>query len=352
MGASFVAIVAGLKAAGGILLPVLVAAFLAVLSIPPINWLSSHKIPRWAATLIVFTVVLGGLVGVSVFVGASIGDFAANLPVYEASLAERTEGLFTWIDKQTWLADANIEISKDSIMEKLDAGKVMGLFAEAAGAITSMLSNTMFVLLTVIFILAEAAGLPAKLQVAFGSKGADVNRYGNVLEDLQGYLLIKTGVSLITGLLAGGLCAAMGVDYPVLWGLVAFLLNYIPTLGSIIAAFPAVILALVQFGWERALIIAIGYVVINTVMGSVLEPRLLGKRLGLSALVVFLSLVFWGYVWGPTGMVLCVPLTMLVKILLQSSPELSWIAVMLGSGAEMRESISASSSKEAEAPSG
>ena len=250
MGASFIVIVAGLKAAGGILLPVLVAAFLAVLSIPPINWLSSHRIPRWLATLTVFTVVLGGLVGVSIFVGASIGDFAANLPVYEASLAERTEGLFAWIDNQKWLADFNIEISKDSIVEKLDAGKVMGMFAEAVGAFTSMLSNTFFVLLTVIFILAEAAGLPAKLQVAFGSKGTDVSRYGKVLGDLQGYLLIKTGVSLITGLLAGTLCAIVGVDYPLLWGLVAFLLNYIPTLGSIIAAFPAVILALVQFGWS------------------------------------------------------------------------------------------------------
>ena len=212
-------------------------------------------------------------------------------------------------------------------------------FGDAMGAVTSTLSYTGFVLFTVIFILAEAAGYRDKLQVAFGKSGVDLGQYANVLQDLQVYLGVKTQVSLITGVLAGVSCWILGIDYPIVWGLLAFLLNYVPTLGSIIAGVPPVLLALVQFGWERALIIAVLYLAINTLMGSVLEPRMMGKRLGLSPLVVFLSLVFWGFVWGPVGMVLCVPLTMLVKILLQNSPELRWIAVFLGSGAEARQRL-------------
>ena len=124
----------------------------------------------------------------------------------------------------------------------------------------------------------------------------------------------------------------IGVDYPVLWGLLAFLLNYIPTLGSIIAAIPPVLLAMVQFGWTWALVVAMVYLAINICIGSLLEPRLMGRRMGLSTLVVFLSMVFWGWVWGPIGMILSVPLTMLLKILLMHSDDLRWVGVLLGSG--------------------
>ena len=339
MGAAVIIIIAGLKLAAGILLPILVAAFLAVISIPPINWLARHHIPRWAATLIVFTGVLAGLGGVSLFVGSSVADFASSLDIYEASLKEQFAGVLTWVETQPAAEQLNIDISTDALLEKLDAGKAMALVGDAVGAVTSMASNTLFVLITVIFILAEAAGYRDKLQVAFGSTSADLGQYQGVLDDLQVYLAVKTQVSLVTGVLAGVGCWILGIDYALLWGLVAFLLNYVPTLGSIIAAIPAVLLALVQFGWERALIIAVIYVAINMVMGSVLEPRMMGKRLGLSPLVVVLSLVFWGFVWGPVGMVLCVPLTMLVKILLQNSPELRWIAVFLGSSAEARQRL-------------
>jgi predicted PurR-regulated permease PerM len=145
---------------------------------------------------------------------------------------------------------------------------------------------------------------------------------------------VKTWVSLLTGVLAGVALLIIGVDYPLLWGLLAFLLNYIPTLGSIIAGAPPTLLALVQFGWKRALIVVAVYVAVNTVMGNVLEPRFMGKKLGLSTLVVFLSMVFWGWVLGPVGMVLCVPLTMLVKIVCGESKELRWASVLLGPGHE------------------
>ncbi len=142
-------------------------------------------------------------------------------------------------------------------------------------------------------------------------------------------------VSLATGLLAGFMLWALDVDYFVLWGVVAFMLNYIPNIGSIIAAVPPVLLALITQGPLVAGIIAGGYLVINTVMGNIVEPKFMGKGLGLSTLVVFLSLIFWGWLMGTVGMLLSVPLTMIVKIALETSQEGRWLATLLGNGEEL-----------------
>lgn len=334
MVAAAVVVIAGLKAASSILLPVLMAAFLAVLSIPPITWLRRRRLPAWASVLIVFSGVLAAFILISVFIGSSVSDFSRNMPTYQIRIQEKTGSLLTWIQQQ------GIELSSETVKKQLDTGRIMSWTSEALKAVSSILSNMFFVLLTVVFILAEAAGLPAKMRAALGDPEADIERYGKILEDIQTYLSIKTKVSLVTGGLAGALVAVVGVDYPVMWGLLAFLLNFVPTLGSILAAVPPILLALIQFNWQHAAVVGVGYVVINVVMGSVLEPRLMGRRLGLSTLVVFLSLVFWGWVWGPVGMVLCVPLTMVLKILLENTNDLKWVAVLLGSGAETRERAS------------
>jgi AI-2 transport protein TqsA len=331
-GASLCVVIAGLRAAGPIVVPVLFSAFLSVLAIPPVNWLQSKRMPDWLAVTIVFVGVIGTFVLVSMLIGNSIASFSENLPEYEARLVEMTSGWFLWLEGQ------GIEVSTDSLIAQIDAGQAADLAGSLVSGIGSLLSDTLFVLLTTAFIMAEAAGLPRKLQAAFGDQG-DVERFRGITSDIQEYLSIKTNISLVTGLLAGVLCWAVGIDYPVLWGVITFLLNYIPNLGSIIAAIPPILLGFVQYGWERSIVVLIGYLVINTIMGNIIEPRITGRRLGLSSLVVFLSLVFWGWVWGPLGMFLSVPLTMLVKILLENSDDLKWAAVLLGSGAETQERI-------------
>lgn len=333
-GASLVVVVAGLRAAGPILVPVLFSAFLSILAVPPIKWLQARRVPDWLAVTIVFVGVIGSFVLMSMLIGNSISSFSENLPEYEKRLVELTAGWFAWLEGQ------GVEVSKEALIEQIDAGQAADLAGTMVAAIGSLLSNTVFVLLTTAFILAEAAGLPRKLEAAFGDRGEDDN-FRNITRDIQEYLSIKTNISLATGLLAGILCWAIGVDYAVLWGVIAFLLNYIPNFGSLIAAIPPVLLGFVQFGWEGMLAVTVGYIIINTIMGNIIEPRVTGKRLGLSSLVVFLSLVFWGWVWGPLGMFLSVPLTMLVKILLENSDDLRWIAVLLGSGAEMEERVEA-----------
>lgn len=335
-GASLCVVVAGLREAGPIVVPVLFSAFLAVLAHPPVRWLQSKRVPDWLAVTIVFLGVIGGFAAISALIGNSIASFSENLPEYEARLTAMTASWFVWLESH------GVEVSTAAIVDQIDAGQAADMAGALVASVGSMLSNTAFVLLTTAFIMAEAAGLPRKLQAALG--GRDLGRFSSIVEDLGVYLSLKTQISAVTGALAWVLCLAVGVDYPVLWGVLAFLLNYIPNLGSIIAAIPPVLLAFIQYGWERSIVVLIGYLVINTIMGNIIEPKVMGKRLGLSSLVVWLSLVFWGWIWGTLGMFLSVPLTMVVKILLENSDDLKWIGVLLGSGAETEERLDPSKS--------
>ena len=205
----------------------------------------------------------------------------------------------------------------------------MELVAGTLSGLGGVLKNTFLILLTVIFILLEGSTFPNKLRAAFGP-GAHFDHFDKFRETVNRYLVIKTTTSLVTGILVSTWLALLGVDFALLWGLLAFMLNYIPSIGSIIAAVPPVLLALVQHGLVSALLVGLGYTVLNLAIGAGIEPRFMGRSLGLSTLVVFLSLVFWGWVLGPIGMLLSVLLTMTLKIALDSYEETQWIAVMLG----------------------
>jgi predicted PurR-regulated permease PerM len=224
-----------------------------------------------------------------------------------------------------------LEISPKFLDEYFNPAKAMGLAADTLKGVTGVFTNIFMILLTVVFILLEASVIPSKLQAALKDPGESVPRLGEFLANLNRYLAIKTIFSLLTGIGIWLWLVILGVDYPVLWGVLAFALNYIPNIGSIIAAIPASLLALVQLGLGPSILTVLGYLVVNTVLGNFLEPRFMGRGLGLSTLVVFLSLVFWGWVLGPMGMLLSVPLTMIVKIWLESGEDTKRAAILLGS---------------------
>lgn len=324
--AAVVIVIAGLKAAGTLLLPFLVAVFLSVLAAPAVLWMERRGMPAGIAVVVAMIGVLLILVVFGALLGTSIVGFDEALPGYRLALEEMTEATIVWL--QGW----GLDLSTDEALASLAPGSIMGMMGTFLGSLIAALSSTALVALTMVFILLEIAGFPKKLRAAIGDPNADLSQWGVMLHEVQRYLAIKTVVSLATGAAATVLLALLGVDFPILWGLVAFLLNYIPTVGSIIAAVPAVLIAMVQpeLGPGYAAIVAMGYLLINTVLGNIVEPQLLGRRLGLSPLVVFSSLVFWGWVWGPVGMLLSVPLTMMLRIMLEQSEELRWLAVLLG----------------------
>ena len=177
----------------------------------------------------------------------------------------------------------------------------------------------------------EASSLSHKLHLALDDPQARLKQIDQFLASVNNYLAIKTLVSIATGVIVSIMLWAFGLDFFLLWGVLAFLLNYIPNIGSIIAAVPAMSLAVLQLGPAAAGFIGLGYLTINTVMGNVVEPRYLGRGLGLSTLVVFISLIFWGWLLGTVGMLLSVPLTMVIKIALENSAEGHWFAVLLSS---------------------
>jgi AI-2 transport protein TqsA len=347
IGACLTVVIAGLRVAGPIVVPVLLSAYLAVLAGGPITWLLRRNVPPWAALPLVLAGVIGSFVLVGLLVGSSVRTFTSKLDLYEQRLAELLGGSSEWLSSLGF----EVDLSTHALLGYLDAGKLANFAGTLVASVGNVLSDTAFVLLTTIFILAEAAGLPRKLKVALGP-ATELGRFSGVIDELQHYLAIKTRISVTSGVLSGLLCWLVGVDYPLLWGVLAFLLNYIPTLGSVIALTLPTVLALLMLGWQHALGLLAGYLVIEMIMGNVVEPRVMGKTLGLSALVVFLSLVFWGWIWGPIGMFLSVPLTMVVKILLEHTEDLKWIAVMLGSGAEVREHLKHQTNPPAEAEPG
>jgi len=329
--AAFVILVAGLREAQPILVPFLLSAFIAVIAMPPLVFLQHRHIPKGLA----LTLVIGGVVGVGMLMGALVGsavdDFSAQLPTYQAKLEVQMVSLLNW------LAGMGIEISREVVNNLLDPAKAMKMAAQGLNTLGGLLTNAFLILLTVIFILLEASSFPTKLRLIFDDPEHSFGQLERFTDNIKRYMAIKTGTSLFTGIVVAVWLWVIGVDYPVLWGTLAFLLNYVPNIGSIIAAIPALLLALVQLGPGAVLWSALGYLVVNNLVGNVIEPRFMGRGLGLSTLVVFLSLVFWGWVLGPVGMFLSVPLTMTLKIALDSSEETRWIAILLGSEVDEKE---------------
>lgn len=383
--ACFVIVVAGMKASREILVPFLFSVFIAVLAGPPIAAMKKRGLPTWLAILTVLGVLaLGGLF-VTAIATRSITSFRQKLPTYTERVEDAKAGFTEWAtgaatDLSGWipflpdsdrdgvidgddLADAVVaedgeddgEASEgddassgvDGLDGEEDVSLVGGAMRFLAGEafdplavlqksasllteVASVVTNAALILLTVLFLLLESSTLPSKILAISGENGRELlERISAIADDVNHYMALKTIVSALTGMVIAGWLAWLGVDFALLWGLLAFLLNFIPNLGSILAGIPAVLLAWVQLGPTTAGLATLGYVAVNGFVGNVLEPRLLGRGLGLSTLVVFLSLIFWGWVLGAAGMLLSVPLTMACKVALQSSGDLRWIAILL-----------------------
>lgn len=317
-----VVVVAGLRAAGPIILPFLVAVFLAIISLPFMSWLQRNGAPRTLAVICTIMVVIALLACLVYVVSRSVNEFTAAAPRYRERLQEFAVAALDWIERR------GIRTAEWRSPAVVNPGALIDLVGGTLSAVAAVLSNIFLVLLTLIFILFEAAGFSRKLGAAFGARYDHV-KVAVTMRQVQHYLAIKTLISLANGVAVGLWVAFMGLGVPLLWGLIAFIFNYVPNIGSVLAAIPPILIALIQFGPGRAAIVALGYIAIDVVVANLTEPHLMGRRLGLSTLVVFLSLIFWGWVWGPFGMLLSVPLTMTIKIALENTEDFRWLAVLL-----------------------
>lgn len=306
------------------ILPLLLAIFLSIILIRPVVYLVTKKVPYTIAVVLILFLTTTIFIIIGSVVGNSLSNFLSDLPQYEI----RIIGLFEIMNHK--FNAMGIDINTEQLFKSINPTSMMNFTSDLVSNLGELISDSFVILLITIFLLLEAP--------SFLDKSVAVERYYNtsfkhldkVGKDVRHYLSIKTMISALTGLFIWFWLWILGIDYAILWGVVAFLLNYIPNVGSIIAAIPTLLLALIQLGISGFIWTGLGYFLANFVMGNILEPKILGKGLGLSTLVVLLSLIFWGYILGPVGMFLSVPLTITIKIMLENGEKTQWIAILLG----------------------
>ena len=295
--AAVIVVVYGLQMAKVLMVPLLLAAIIALITVRPMLWLQQRRVPAVIAAILIVLMIMLVLTIVGSIVGRSVAQFTASLPEYQ----ERLDGI---VQRVIQYISENIETEQEieELGDLINPGWAMGMVANLLNGVRDVLTNVFLIFFTVIFILLEASTLRTKVEAAFGTAPDTLEKARNFLSNLGRYLGIKTLVSVATGFLAWGLTKSIGLDFPGLWGMLAFLLNYVPTIGSIIAAVPAVLLALVQLGVPEAMGVMVGFIAINVAFGNLIEPRLMGYGVGISPMIVFIGLVFWGWVFGPVGM--------------------------------------------------
>lgn len=323
---ALVIIFAGIKAASQIIVPFLLALFLTIIVYPIVRFASRHRVPLGLTIIFIASLIIVGFLIVSIIFASSLNDFAQSLPVARLSIMARIQSL------QEYAESFGIYISTDELINYFDPLLLMNFITQLLSSFSGMLTGLFLLLMTIVFMLFEVNALPYKLKEVMDDPNSGMVNIKNAIRGITGYMAIKTIISLITGIVVWAFLSWLDIGFALLWGMTAFLLNYIPNIGSIIAAILPIFQSLIFNGFYDALLVSIGFIIINIILGNIIEPRVMGKGLGLSTLVVFLSLIFWGWLLGPIGMVLSVPLTIVIKILLENSPSPAAckVAVMLG----------------------
>ncbi|MFT5730702.1 MAG: AI-2 transport protein TqsA [Desulforhopalus sp.] len=312
--------------ASAIVVPFLLALFIAIIAASPVNWLKKRGVPDILSIGIVLLAVLAFLALISLMLGNTMNQFNLALPEYETRLKELMGKIVSL------LSERGFDLKSSGILEAFDPSVVMTFANTLVIGLADVLSNTVLIMFTTMFMLFDVLDFPRKFEAVEGSESQServLEQLALLVKSTNDYIVIKAIMSLGTGILIWLSLVLLGLDFALLWGVVAFILNFVPNIGSLLAAVPAVLLAFVQLGPGYGLVVIVLYVAVNIIMGNVVEPRIMGKRLGLSTLTVFLSLVFWGWLFGPVGMLLSVPLTMAVKFAAMNNPQTTWFGVLL-----------------------
>ncbi|TLD69681.1 AI-2E family transporter [Phragmitibacter flavus] len=334
--ACIVIVVAGMKAAASFFVPVMVAVFLAVLSFPLMNWLIRHRVPHSLALALTVVVIFSAVAPLIYGTGVLISSFWRDVPMYAERAKTLVDSSAGWLESKG-VTDAKVAASQifdmqgiiDFARQQDVMNRLTSVVGTTFGTVVTLVASCVVVLLVTLFILMEAPGTAERFEAVRQAGGPNLSVMVQSAHDIQKFLGVKTLISVATGVLVVLWCMMFDLRYPLLWGILAFLFNYIPAVGSTAAGLPAIIEALVVHGFGSAVGVALGYALINFCLDSLLQPMLMGRRFGISGLVVVVSVVFWGWLWGPVGMFLAVPLTMMMKVFLENTEEFEWISVAM-----------------------
>jgi predicted PurR-regulated permease PerM len=377
--ASIIVLLAGLKAAQTLVAPFLLAVFFAMVLMPPLRFLKQKGLSDAVAVMVLSATVFLFGIGMILIFSSSLANFAERLPSYREKAVAGITLLDDWINtaiekfeqvgeslpiiqsiqkpvteniqedvleivpktvrENIWentepseiplLKRVKPEKERFSLFHLVQMDTLIGYIQTGVRELLNFAAVSLLIAVMAIFMLIEAAGFPAKVREAFNGRDLSNDYFEKIASDTWNYTKIKTIISLLTGLVTAIGLWFLGVEYALLWGVLMFFLNYIPNIGQMIASVPPVLLALADQGAVTAFVVTGWLILVNTVFGYGVEPRYLEKGLGISGLVVLLSLIFWGWLLGPIGMFLSAPLTMVLKIVLQNNPQTRWIAVLL-----------------------
>ncbi|MBN2825927.1 MAG: AI-2E family transporter, partial [Campylobacterales bacterium] len=317
---------------------ILMAIFWFLLFLPFIAKLKRMGFRDFFVAIITFgiTLILVALLGL--FLVSSSKELLSNIPTYQEKFYTFLPSIIEFFEKY------KIPMKVEDIIAIFDPSQIIGVTADFVKAMGGFMTKSFLTLIVVMFLFLEASLFEKKIDYLFKDKPLK-DKVELFLTHVNTYFVTKTATSMTTGLIVFLMLSFFRLDNALLFGVLAFFLNYIPNIGSIIAAIPAILLSLLQLPFFDTMMITIGYVIINVTIGNLIEPRVMGRGVGLSTFIVFVSLVFWGWMFGAVGMFLSVPLTVVIKIACNKSRKLHWVAVLLSNKVDARENYTAVSSK-------
>jgi predicted PurR-regulated permease PerM len=320
--------VMGLRGFAHIAGPVFLALVLTVAASPLRRLLRRHGVATWLATLIAFVAIVGFLLGMAAALGLSLARLATLLPAYQDKFTELVD------DVRGWLADLGIgDQQLRAALDKIDLGQLFGVLQSWLTGLLGVLSSLGLVVVVLFFMAIDSAPFADRMREAAQSRPDVIGALAGFARDTTRYLLVSTVFGLIVAVFDVGVLYLLDIPLPWLWGLLAFVTNYIPNVGFFIGVLPPALLGLLDQGWTALVWVIVAYSIINFVIQSMIQPKVVGDAVGLSTTLTFLSLIFWAWILGPVGAILAIPLSLLVKaLLLDADPSTRWLSGLVSGG--------------------
>jgi len=315
-GACTVLIIAGLKEASGIIGFILIAALLAISITPVVIFLTNKGLKRGLSLFItIFSLLIIGIMLVTLL-GTSVFELSTTLPTYESRMQELIVSIDGVLEKY------NFDIDKVIAQSELDTKKLIQIATSLLSKLGNYIGSGIFLIIIVSLMIVEFSGYEHKIQKGYIPTGSLSARMYEVRTEIRKFLSITALTGFMSSVCNVILLLALGVEFAVLWGVLSFFFNFIPVIGAILAFLPPFLLALLQFGWTKAIIVVVGFALFNNIADNVIKPKLMKDGLNISILVIFLSLFFWNWVLGFAGAILAIPLTItIIKIYAELSKE-------------------------------
>ena len=320
--AATVIVLVGIRLGAPILNPILFALVLSLLFSPVYSWLKRRGLPSPLALVIMLLVIGAVFMGLFFILGVSISRFSERVGFYTSQLNSQLGDLDDLLER---LGLSNVDL-RDVVKPNALAGALGAILSGVAG----FLSDLFLILMIMLFLLGEGSAMMGRLRAGAGRDNPQVERLTTVGRSVVRQFGLRAVVNLVTGAGVSVLLFLLGVDFPLLWGILTFFLSFVPYIGLVLAVTPAVVLALAEFGVSRAVLVIAGVIVINVLAENVLSPVMMGRGLNISPTIVFLSFILWAWLLGGPGAFLALPITLFVAVMLDTFPETRWLASLMG----------------------